>query len=47
MHNYLFKIFICKTKFHPLMDLQLKFKSEKFKLNETWKILESKTKQVN
>ena len=25
--NKLFKILICKTKFHPLRDLQLQFKS--------------------
>ena len=26
--DYLFKIFICKTQFYPLRDLQLQFKSE-------------------
>ena len=27
------EIFICKTVFHPLRDLQLQFKSETYKLN--------------
>ena len=26
--------FICNTKFNPLRDLQLQFKSEKYKLNK-------------
>ena len=39
-------LLIFKTKFHPLRDLQLQFKSEKYKTNKTTKILESKTSKL-
>ena len=30
IQDELYQIFICKTQFHPLRDLQLQFKSEKY-----------------
>ena len=39
IQDELYQIFICKTQLHPLRDLQLQFKSEKYGLNKTWKTL--------